>query len=93
MTKKERIEALEIASKYEILVELAWWSPFQNVMWRVLESEKQLTPEQYDYLSNNKLLKIKSNIIENEKAILEITNMGKERLLKLSKTKKNETVI
>ena len=46
MTKLERIEALEIALKYEIKTILSWWNPFQNVQWAVLKSRKKLTNEQ-----------------------------------------------
>lgn len=83
MTKLERIEALEIASKYEIKTVLSWWNPFQNVQWSVLKSRKKLTNKQYYYLSNNKLLEIKSEPKKGEEVILTISNTGREKLLSL----------
>lgn len=83
MTKAERIEALEIASKYEIKTVLSWWNPFQNVQWSVLKSRKKLTDKQYYYLSNNKLLEVKSEPKKGEEVILAISNVGREKLLSL----------
>lgn len=83
MTKSERIEALEIASKYEIKTILSLWNPFQNVQWSVLKSRKKLTNEQYYYLSKNKLLEVKSEPKKGEEVILTISNVGREKLLSL----------
>jgi len=84
MTKSERIEALEIASKYEIKTILSWWNPLQNVQWSVLKSRKKLTNEQYYYLSKNKLLEVKSEPKKGEEVILTISNVGREKLLSLN---------
>ena len=83
MTKAERIEALEIASKYDIKTVLSWWNPFQNVQWSVLKSRKKLSFDQYRYLSNNKLLEVKSEPKKGEEVILTISNVGREKLLSL----------
>lgn len=83
MTKAERIEALEIASKYEIKTVLSWWNPFQNVQWSVLKSRKKLTDKQYYYLSNNKLLEVKFEPKKGEEIILTISQVGREKFLSL----------
>lgn len=83
MTKAERIEALEIASKYNIKTVLSWWNPFQNVQWSVLKSRKKLSYDQYRYLSKNKLLEVKSEPKKGEEVVLTISNVGREKLLSL----------
>ncbi len=85
MTKLERIEALEIALKYEIKTILSWWNPFQNVQWAVLKSRKKLTNEQYYYLSKNKFLEVKSEPIKDKEVILTISDIGREKLVNLKK--------
>lgn len=88
MTKSERIEALEIALKYEIKTILSWWAPFQNVKWSVLKSRKKLTNEQYYYLTKNEFLEVKSEPKEGKEVILTISNIGREKLLSLKKINK-----
>ncbi len=88
MKVAERIEALNIASKYEIKVAQSWWNPFSNVEWVVLKSRKKLSPEQYGYLSNNKLIELKEEIKEGEVAILKISEQGKQKLIQLQSKNK-----
>jgi hypothetical protein len=83
MTKAERIEALEIASQFDIETISTWWSPIQKVAWKVLESEQTLSGEQYYYLSMNKYLQVKEEPIKGEKVILTISETGKQKLLSL----------
>lgn len=83
MTKAERIEALDIASQFDIETISTWWSPIQKVAWKVLESEQKLSGEQYYYLSRNKYLQVKEEPIKGEKVILMISETGKEKLLSL----------
>ncbi len=89
MTKIERIEALEIASKYNIKTLLSWWNPFQNVQWSVLKSIKKLTNDQYYYLTKNKFLVVVSEPKKGEEVVLSISTLGREKLQLL---KKNTTV-
>lgn len=85
MTKHQRIEALDIASAYDIKVIATWWDPFQNVAWKVLKSYKKLSDEQYYYLSHNKFLQEKKEIIKGKEIILTISELGKSKLLSLKK--------
>lgn len=87
MKKKEKIEALEIALKYEIKAVRTWWNPFQNVQWSVLKSRKKLSDKQYYYLSNNKLVEIRSEHRIGEEVILTISNIGREKLRLLKNVK------
>lgn len=84
MKLEERIQALLIASKYDIEVHRCWWSPYRNVTWKVLKSYKKLTADQYGYLSNNKLLKEKEIIEKGNIVILTISDIGKEKIIQLS---------
>lgn len=76
LTKKERIDALEIAKKHDIKVVNSWWSPFQNVQWQILKSKKVLSDLQYAYLSNNKFIEEKRIVKKGECAILTISDAG-----------------
>lgn len=87
MKKIERIEALEICTKFDIEVIQSWWNPFQNVQWNVLESKKKLTYDQYKYLSNNNLIEVKSEPVKDQKVIMTISDVGKEKLQSLINTK------
>lgn len=86
MKKSERIEALEIASKYDIKTVLSWWNPFQNVQWSVMKSRKKLTYDQYRYLSNNRFIEVKSEPNKGKEIILKISNLGKDKLISLKNT-------
>lgn len=89
MKKQDRITALEIANKHEIIVRKTWWNPFQNVEWCVLNSKFKLTYDQYYYLSHNKFLKPKLETKEGEEVILIISELGKDRLQSFIKTHKS----
>jgi predicted kinase len=92
MRRQERIEALEIAKSKQIEVVVCWWNPFQNVQWKVLNSRKKLTNDQYFYLSNNGLLKKVSEPDPGKKVILSISDKGIEKLSSLKSSIKKRGV-
>ena len=88
MTIEERMQALQIACRYEIRAITNWCDPFNMVQWSVLKSKKKLSDKQYAYLTNNKLLEVKSEPKKGQEVILTISDKGREKLLSLNNKRK-----
>jgi hypothetical protein len=81
MKQDQRKEALKIAKAYKIKVRRVWWAPTETVIWTVMGGDRNLTAEEYTYLTKNEYIVPDKDSIKNENEVtLILSEMGERRL-------------
>ena len=81
MKHEQRKEALIIAKGHKIKVRRVWWTPIETVIWTVMGGDRNLTAEEYNYLTKNEyIIPDKDNIKNENEVTLILSEMGERRL-------------